>query len=146
MKSIFYTIFCAFFILKGYSQNGDCNCSYDKIISLSGGTPFNLNIEGGLMWKQAGAEIGFKSYSVYENVKGKPVEVALHLAPYTRGIVSLLTSGDFHSYITAYYGLNIMGASLKLGWAISDNLMINAESAITRESGKEINAGITLRL
>jgi hypothetical protein len=92
MKFAFYTIFCACLFVKGYSQSGDCNCSYDKIISISGGTPFNLNMEGGLMWKQAGAEIGFKSYSVYSNVKGKPVETDLRLAPYTKGIFALLDS------------------------------------------------------
>ena len=146
MKAVLSTILFAILLLKGYGQSDGCNCSFDKIISLSGGTPFNLNMEGGLMWKQAGAEIGIKSYSVYNTIKGKPVETALHLAPYTRGLISLLSAGDFHSYLTAYYGYQIMGASLRLGWAVSDNLMINAESAITKESGEEFNAGITIRL
>jgi len=146
MKKLIPIILLIIVTVKSYAQSQDCNFTNDKIISISGGSPFNLRFEGGIMWSQVGVEAGVKTYSVTKIIKGKSSEGDLAIAPYAKGIVKLFGAGNFRSYITGYYGLNVYGASLKFGWAITEDLMINVEPAITKETGTEFNAGITIRL
>ncbi|MBS1914652.1 MAG: hypothetical protein JST87_00105 [Bacteroidetes bacterium] len=146
MKKILPIFLFTVVFVKTYGQSQDCNFTNDKIVSISGGSPFNLRFEGGIMWSQVGIEAGVKTYSVTKTIKGKSTEADLAIAPYAKGIVRLFGAGNFRSYITGYYGLNVYGASLKLGWAVTDGLMINVEPAVTKETGTEFNAGITIRL
>ncbi|MBS1935506.1 MAG: hypothetical protein JST96_16010 [Bacteroidetes bacterium] len=146
MKKILPIFLLTVVFAKTYGQSQDCNFTNDKIVSISGGSPFNLRFEGGIMWSQVGVEAGVKTYSVTKTIKGKSTEADLAIAPYAKGIVRLFGAGNFRSYITGYYGLNVYGASLKLGWAVTDGLMINVEPAVTKETGTEFNAGITIRL
>ena len=146
MKTIVSIFLLTVLFATSYGQSQDCNFTNDKIISLSGGSPFNLRFEGSIMWSYVGIGAGVKTYSVTKVTTGKIAQADLAIAPYARGIVKLFGAGNFRSYVTAYYGLHVYGASLKFGWAITDDLMVTAEPAITKESGKEFNAGIAIRL
>jgi hypothetical protein len=136
-----------FSITSFFAVNAQNCCGVDRIINISGGTPFNVSFEGGISGNTFGGFFGLKSYSstTIKNSKEAGTENGLNIAPYLKGSIEVLNANIFRAYITAYYGLGIYGTSLKLGLILSDDLMLTLEPGYSHENKQQMNAGISMR-
>jgi hypothetical protein len=144
MKKIKLTILLVIMGLCTYAQ--DCDCA-DKVISITGSTPFAVSIEGGLAFDNFSGYIGIKSYS-QDRIDGKGLSITeSKLAPYIKGTYKVIGVGDvFRGYLEAYGGYKIYGGGIKLGFILDPHIMAIIEPQWNYEQGKQINVGISVRL
>jgi len=135
----------AFITLLTTSHAQNC-CGVDRIVSVSGGTPFNVSFEGGISGNTFGGFVGVKSYTTTINkAKEGTVQTGMNVAPYAKASVEIINANIFRAYLTGYYGLGIYGTSIKFGLIITDDLMLTIEPGYSHESKQQMNAGISMR-
>lgn len=134
--------------LKTFSQSVE-SCSYDKVVSFSGGVPFNAQVEFTMQGDLFGATAGLKSFLVTTMHPQSQVkfEQSMNVEPFVKGDIKLLGNEDdwYRVYGNAYYGIKVYGIGLKTAAILNDELAVFLESSYG-ESKLQINGGISLRL
>lgn len=125
------------------------NHSYDRVFNLSAGNPFNTDIEVGKAFNHLAYYLGIKVYSTSQITKGGYSETGLPIVPYGRVTYKLINGKIFRAYVNGYGGYNfsklIYGAGLRLGFIITEDVMLTLEPGINHEQGNFVNAGVSIR-
>jgi len=116
-----------------FSQTYDCQ-GIDKIISVQGGVPMNLSVEGGIQSDIAGAFIGAK-FTV-KNIKGNeiyPASQTANVNTYLKLTAHIFGGDDnlMRVYAISYIGKGIYGIGAKFAFLVSDYVLIFTEPEFT---------------
>lgn len=138
-------------VLHGSIHSQICrdNNDYDRWLTISGGTPFNLQFEAGAQWSVPGVALGIKTWgtSYVDGKTGLRISDAI-VVPYVHGFIQMVHSSTVSVYATGWAGLShSRGASLRLAYEIPwwIGIAIIAEPSYSHELGTAANFGVSMK-
>lgn len=148
MKLLILLIASFLFVSCVPAQSFDCK-SIDKIISIQGGYPTNISIQGGFEANFWGLFVGVKGipYKIPGN-EIYPSSNSIHVNPFIKASFHALGNGEddwYRVYIIGYIGTNkLYGYGLRLGVIAANDLMIFTENTYGDQK-LEGNIGLSFR-
>lgn len=122
-----------------------CDKDFDRIVNITGGNPFNLNMDFGLAFDHLSYYGGIKIYQTSTVTKQGQEQNGLPITVYGKIAYKIINGNVFRAYLNAYGGYKVYGVGLRLGFIVNPDIMITIEPGINHKEGNYVNGGISIR-